>query len=108
MSELFFTILDEQTDGDVRIYQGENNDALENSKIGELPPWEWRDEIGALRSASSDPFHNHPCLGGRSVTDDGMQTLAVIEYLDVIEHGRFGCLAGGEPAVMNMLDLERG
>ena len=75
---------------------------------GELPPWEWRDEIGALRSESSDPFHDHPCLGGRSVTDAGMQTLPVIEHLDVIEHGRFGCLAGGEPAVMNMLDLERG
>ena len=73
-----------------------------------LPPWEWRDEIGALRSESSDPFHDHPCLGGRSVTDTGMQPLPVIEHLDVIEHGRFGCLAGGEPAVINMFDLERG
>jgi molecular chaperone DnaK len=36
MSEVFFTILDEQTDVDVRIYQGENNDALENIKIGEF------------------------------------------------------------------------
>ena len=24
-----------------------------------LPPWEWRDEIGALRSESSDPVHDH-------------------------------------------------
>ena len=76
--------------------------------VGGLPPWEWRDEIGALRSESSDPFHDHPCLGGRSVTDTGMQPLPVIEHLDVIEHGRFGCLAGGEPAVINMFDLERG
>jgi molecular chaperone DnaK len=36
MSEVFFTVLDEQTDVDVRIYQGENNDALENIKIGEF------------------------------------------------------------------------
>ncbi len=36
MSEVFFTIIDEQTDVDVRIYQGENNDALENIKIGEF------------------------------------------------------------------------
>jgi molecular chaperone DnaK len=36
MSEAFFTILDEQTDVDVRIYQGENSDALENIKIGEF------------------------------------------------------------------------
>jgi molecular chaperone DnaK (HSP70) len=36
MSEVFFTILDEQTDVDVRIYQGENNDALKNIKIGEF------------------------------------------------------------------------
>ena len=35
MSEAFFTVLDEQTDVDVRIYQGENSDALENIKIGE-------------------------------------------------------------------------
>ena len=35
-SEVFFTVLDEQTDVDVRIYQGENNDALENIKIGEF------------------------------------------------------------------------
>ena len=36
MSEVFFTVLDEQTDVDVRIYQGEDNDALENIKIGEF------------------------------------------------------------------------
>ena len=36
MSEVFFTVLDEQTDVDVRIYQGENDDALENIKIGEF------------------------------------------------------------------------
>ena len=36
MSEVFFTVIDEQTDVDVRIYQGENNDALENIKIGEF------------------------------------------------------------------------
>ena len=36
MSEAFFTVLDEQTDVDVRIYQGENSDALENIKIGEF------------------------------------------------------------------------
>jgi molecular chaperone DnaK len=36
MSEVFFTVLDEQTDVDVRIYQGENNDALDNIKIGEF------------------------------------------------------------------------
>ena len=36
MSEVFFTIIDEQTDVDVRIYQGENDDALENIKIGEF------------------------------------------------------------------------
>jgi molecular chaperone DnaK len=36
MSEVFFTVIDEQTDVDVRIYQGENDDALENIKIGEF------------------------------------------------------------------------
>ena len=36
MSEVFFTVVDEQTDVDVRIYQGENSDALENIKIGEF------------------------------------------------------------------------
>jgi molecular chaperone DnaK len=36
MSEVFFTVLDNQTDVDVRIYQGENDDALENIKIGEF------------------------------------------------------------------------
>jgi molecular chaperone DnaK (HSP70) len=36
MSEAFFTVVDEQTDVDVRIYQGENSDALENIKIGEF------------------------------------------------------------------------
>ena len=36
MSEVFFTVFDEQSDVDVRIYQGENSDALENIKIGEF------------------------------------------------------------------------
>jgi molecular chaperone DnaK len=35
-SEVFFTVLDNQTTVDVRIYQGENSDALENIKIGEF------------------------------------------------------------------------
>ena len=35
-SEAFFTIVDDQTAVDVRIYQGENADALENIKIGEF------------------------------------------------------------------------
>jgi molecular chaperone DnaK (HSP70) len=35
-SEVFFTVVDEQTSVDVRIYQGENSDALENIKIGEF------------------------------------------------------------------------
>ena len=35
-SEVFYTVTDEQTDVDVRIYQGENSDALENIKIGEF------------------------------------------------------------------------
>jgi molecular chaperone DnaK len=35
-SEAFYTAVDDQTDVDVRIYQGENPDALENIKIGEF------------------------------------------------------------------------
>ena len=35
-SEVFFTIAEGQTGVDVRIYQGENRDALENIKIGEF------------------------------------------------------------------------
>jgi molecular chaperone DnaK (HSP70) len=35
-SEVFFTVLDDQTEVDVRIYQGENDDAQENIKIGEF------------------------------------------------------------------------
>jgi molecular chaperone DnaK (HSP70) len=35
-SEAFFTAVDDQTAVDVRIYQGENADALENIKIGEF------------------------------------------------------------------------
>jgi molecular chaperone DnaK len=35
-SEAFFTVHDDQTSVDVRIYQGENIDALENIKIGEF------------------------------------------------------------------------
>jgi molecular chaperone DnaK (HSP70) len=35
-SEVFFTTIDEQTSVEVRIYQGENRDALENVKIGEF------------------------------------------------------------------------
>jgi molecular chaperone DnaK (HSP70) len=35
-SEVFYTAVDEQTGVDVKIYQGENIDALENIKIGEF------------------------------------------------------------------------
>ena len=35
-SEAFFTVVDDQTVVDVRIYQGEETDALENIKIGEF------------------------------------------------------------------------
>ena len=35
-SEVFFTITDDQNEVDVRIYQGENEDALENIQIGEF------------------------------------------------------------------------
>jgi molecular chaperone DnaK (HSP70) len=35
-SEVFYTIRDEQSEIDVRVYQGENEDALENTKIGEF------------------------------------------------------------------------
>ena len=35
-SEVFYTVVDGQTGVDVRIYQGENIDALENIKIGEF------------------------------------------------------------------------
>ena len=35
-SEVFFTAVDNQTEVEVRIYQGENPDALENIKIGEF------------------------------------------------------------------------
>jgi molecular chaperone DnaK len=35
-SEMFYTITDAQTGVDVRIYQGENRDALENIKLGEF------------------------------------------------------------------------
>ena len=35
-SEVFFTVADEQTSVDVKIYQGENPDALENIQIGEF------------------------------------------------------------------------
>jgi molecular chaperone DnaK len=35
-SEVFFTVADDQTQVDVRIYQGENADALQNIKIGEF------------------------------------------------------------------------
>jgi molecular chaperone DnaK (HSP70) len=35
-SEAFYTVVDDQTAVDVRIYQGENPDALENIKIGEF------------------------------------------------------------------------
>jgi molecular chaperone DnaK (HSP70) len=35
-SEVFYTIHDEQTSVDVKIYQGENNDAAENIKLGEF------------------------------------------------------------------------
>jgi hypothetical protein len=37
-----------------------------------------------------------------------MKTLLIIEHLDVFEYGRFRHLAGGEPAVINVLDLECG
>jgi molecular chaperone DnaK (HSP70) len=35
-SEVFYTVTDDQRSVDVRIYQGENDDALENIKIGEF------------------------------------------------------------------------
>jgi molecular chaperone DnaK (HSP70) len=35
-SEVFFTATDDQTDVDIRIYQGENPDALENIQLGEF------------------------------------------------------------------------
>ncbi len=35
-SEAFYTVVDDQTAVDVRIYQGENADALENIKLGEF------------------------------------------------------------------------
>ena len=35
-SEVFFTVADDQTQVDVRIYQGENADALQNIQIGEF------------------------------------------------------------------------
>ena len=67
-SEVFFTVVDDQTAVDVRIYQGENADALENIQIGEF----------RIEGLSKAPAGN-PMMLDLALDRDGILHVAAIE-----------------------------
>src|SRR5215213_1641319 len=72
-------------------------------------PWEWRGEIRTSRGcADGNPFHAEPRLDRGAIAEGRVQTLPVVEDLDVVEHGCLGLLPGAEPGLVDMLLLQRG
>jgi molecular chaperone DnaK len=67
-SEAFFTVVDDQTAVDVRIYQGEAEDALENIKIGEF----------RIEGLSKAPAGN-PVVLDLALDRDGILHVAALE-----------------------------
>jgi molecular chaperone DnaK (HSP70) len=67
-SEAFFTVVDDQTAVDVRVYQGENPDALENIKIGEF----------RIEGLSKAPAGN-PVVLDLALDRDGILHVAALE-----------------------------
>src|SRR3954471_5616029 len=73
------------------------------------PPEEWGGGIRTSRGrARVDPFHAGPRLGRGAVAQGRVQTLPVVEDLDVLEHRRPGLRPGAEMDVVDVLLLERG
>src|SRR3954463_9155204 len=73
------------------------------------PPEEWRVGIRTSRGrAHADPFHAGPRLGRGAVTRGRVQTLPVVEDLDILEHRRPGLRPGAEMDVVDVLLLDRG
>src|SRR3954466_14893241 len=74
---------------------------------GGPPPEEWRGGIRTSRGrAHVDPFHAGPRLGRGAVAQGRVQTLPVVEDLDILEHRRRR--TGAEADVVDVLLLERG
>src|SRR6185295_13712754 len=73
------------------------------------PPEEWRGGIRTSRGrARVDPLHAGPRLGRGAVAQGRVQTLPVVEDLDILEHRRPGLRPGAEMDVVDVLLLERG
>jgi hypothetical protein len=74
-----------------------------------LPPEGWRVGIrGLRRERHADLAHDGTSLGWGTVADGRVQTLSIVEDLDVVEHCCSGLLAGAEVGLMDVLRLERG
>jgi molecular chaperone DnaK len=73
-SEVFFTIADEQRQVDVKIYQGESQDALENIKIGEF-------RIDGLSKAPA----GNPVILDLALDRDGILHVAAREKVSSLE-----------------------
>src|SRR4051795_10171006 len=70
-------------------------------------PWEWRGKIRTSRGcAHGHPFHAEPCLDRGAIAEGRVQTLPVVEDLDVFEHGCLGLLTGAGPGLVDMLLLQ--
>src|SRR4051812_44200868 len=83
--------------------------ALSTGSSSGPPPEEWRGGIRTSRGrAHVDPFHAGPRLGRGAVAQGRVQTLPVVEDLDVLEHRRPGLRTGAEMDVVDVLLLERG
>src|SRR5437763_16761990 len=73
------------------------------------PPEEWRGGIRTSRGrAHVDPFHAGPRLGRGAVAQGRVQTLPIVEDLDILEHRRPGLRTGAEAGLVDVLLLERG
>jgi hypothetical protein len=75
----------------------------------DFAPGGWRVVIKALRhERHADLAHDCTSLGWGTVADGRVQTLSIVEDLDVVEHGCSGLLTGAEVGLVDVLRLERG
>jgi molecular chaperone DnaK (HSP70) len=73
-SDVFFTIIDQQSQVDIRIYQGESRDALENIKIGEF-------RVDGLSKAAA----GNPVILDLALDRDGILHVAAREKVSGLE-----------------------
>jgi molecular chaperone DnaK (HSP70) len=73
-SDVFFTIIDQQSQVDIKIYQGESRDALENIKIGEF-------RVDGLSKAAA----GNPVILDLALDRDGILHVAAREKVSGLE-----------------------